>query len=788
MVGRNIKKYFEEEIESQEDPAFFQELTSVNNKITDTHKYGLLLSLFVLFICPTVLFYYIVIANARFSIILSSSHFGYYILVCIVGIVGNFLILSIYHILYLKSRAITVDISYLKTFTNISDIDDYLVSISMLLLFGWISLYVLIGIITDITINVPENVRFQFSMYISIYVIGYWIGLSLYTDPNVGENLYSSYREVTRYHDTATEAVQEGEEKLESNEYSSAVHSFENAKRALEKALDSSNHLNFENAKIENHYEKSMHKINQTATTHVSRDIKNVKSKLNIVEKSILGEEFEEANKLLNKVESILTSVKQRVDEYDIEGFDDKIDLREEKYEELTNKNNRLQTRLSLTEDVSQIRSEIDVITTLLDNYKVETAQENLEEIACNIESAKDITIRHNFDDLHDELTILEQRREEHLKKAEMLQRKQRRQQLVDEIDMLQTGFQQAEALAERRDFGDAQSTLEGLLFFISSAKDTAIQYQFNDLYEELVTLEEKRENSLKDVTERLKANPVPEIISRSPNISVEYDALIGREPIGGGGNADVTKAILPTPDGDVTLAIKEPRMSGTLHTDTVRRMLEEAETWEKLDDHDHIVGVVDYGSAPIPWIAMEYMDAGHLGERIDGVDMAQKLWTAVSITDGVYHAHRHGVAHRDLKPENILFQSVNNAWDVPKVADWGLSKHLLEHSRSRDGLTVEYAAPEQFNGSASSDNLTDIYQLGAVFYELFTGCPPFEGKMFAVMKQIETESPAPPSDIADVPDGLDEILTTALAKEKADRYDDIVYLRDALEELFDEY
>jgi len=68
-------------------------------------------------------------------------------------------------------------------------------------------------------------------------------------------------------------------------------------------------------------------------------------------------------------------------------------------------------------------------------------------------------------------------------------------------------------------------------------------------------------------------------------------------------------------------LAIKEPRISGTLHADAVKRMLNEAETWDKLDDHDHIVGVIDYDSQPLPWIAMEYMDGGHLGEGDDESD-----------------------------------------------------------------------------------------------------------------------------------------------------------------------
>jgi len=231
---------------------------------------------------------------------------------------------------------------------------------------------------------------------------------------------------------------------------------------------------------------------------------------------------------------------------------------------------------------------------------------------------------------------------------------------------------------------------------------------------------------------------------------------------------------------------IKERRMTGTLHTDAVKRMLNEAETWSKLDDHDHIVDVVDYGGEPVPWIAMEHMDGGHLGGRIGEMDMSQALWTAISITGAVRHAHRRGVAHLDLKPENILFRKVKDTWDVPKVADWGLSKHLLEHSKSVEGLSPQYAAPEQFDDAfGSADDLTDVYQLGAVSYELFTGRPPFEGAPANAMRKVLNEPPMPPSEIADVPEELDEVLLTALAKEKEDRYDSVLYIRDALQALF---
>ena len=290
------------------------------------------------------------------------------------------------------------------------------------------------------------------------------------------------------------------------------------------------------------------------------------------------------------------------------------------------------------------------------------------------------------------------------------------------------------------------------------------------------------------DPTERIvETSPVPETIPTIAHASLSYDALEKVDPLGSGGNADVYYAKTTSSDAPSELALKEPRMSGTLHTEVVERMLQEAETWQRLDGHDHIVGVVDYGAEPLPWIAVEYMDAGGLDQRAGELSLDQALWTAVAVTKAVRHAHRRGVAHLDLKPENILFRRVEDAWDVPKVADWGLSKHLLEHSKSVEGMTVEYAAPEQFDDDyGAADDITDVYQLGAVFYELFTGRPPFEGKPFKVMNKIQHEEPDPPSAVADVPAELDDILLRALATEKSERYETVIYLRDDLQELFD--
>ncbi|WP_336022514.1 PQQ-binding-like beta-propeller repeat protein [Halobellus salinisoli] len=287
--------------------------------------------------------------------------------------------------------------------------------------------------------------------------------------------------------------------------------------------------------------------------------------------------------------------------------------------------------------------------------------------------------------------------------------------------------------------------------------------------------------------TPSVEERMVPTDIPTAPPVSVEYDAFTDETSIGSGGNADVTRATLDTGDGSVSIAIKRPRLSGTIDAGTIDQILTEAETWQKLDDHDHIVDVIDYGAQPLPWIAMEYMDGGDLGDRISEIEIEQAIWTALAVTNGVHHAHRQGIAHLDLKPENILFRSVEDAWDVPKVSDWGLAKELLNHSKSIEGFSPQYAAPEQFSDEyGAADDITDVYQLGTVFYELFTGRLPFEGSPARVMQAVLNEDPAPPSDYVDVPPALDDILLTALEKRKDDRYDSLVYLRDALEELYD--
>jgi len=113
------------------------------------------------------------------------------------------------------------------------------------------------------------------------------------------------------------------------------------------------------------------------------------------------------------------------------------------------------------------------------------------------------------------------------------------------------------------------------------------------------------------------------------------------------------------------------------------------------------------------------------------------------------------------------------------------VDEHLIVGSTDQFVTTVR---PEQFDSDSygDADQATDVYQLGAVFYELFTGRPPFEGEPFQVMKKVESEDPQPPSTLAEVPKGLDDVLLRALATRKQDRYEDVLLLRNDLQDIFD--
>lgn len=267
-------------------------------------------------------------------------------------------------------------------------------------------------------------------------------------------------------------------------------------------------------------------------------------------------------------------------------------------------------------------------------------------------------------------------------------------------------------------------------------------------------------------------------------------DDFIIDEKIGSGGFAEV---FLAKDKIGKKFALKMPHPDKFHEMDEKNRakFLEEAQNWQKLfsykDAKKGIVGIYSYAIEPKPYIAMEYMDSGSLKSNMKNMDFDEKLFCIKKVLDTLYTVHHLGVIHRDIKPENILLNSLGQ-W---KLADWGLSKTLLESqgTTTQAGTikaTIAYASPEQIESDEFGDVdwRTDIYQVGAMAYEMFTGVKPFEGEPAKILYAVVAKKPKHPCEVnEDIPQQLGDAIMTAIEKHKKDRWQDAVFFKKALEE-----
>ncbi len=214
-----------------------------------------------------------------------------------------------------------------------------------------------------------------------------------------------------------------------------------------------------------------------------------------------------------------------------------------------------------------------------------------------------------------------------------------------------------------------------------------------------------------------------------------------------------------------------------------VDRLKAEARTAGILD-HPNIVTVFDVGEeAGLFYFTMQLVDGRTLAEVKEAKDLLpiDKLFTyADEICAAMAFAHKNGVIHRDLKPSNLMLTSAGSM----KVMDFGIAK-LGDSGLTKAGMvlgTPSYLAPEQAGGRRI-DHRADIFSLGAVLYEMFTGEKAFSGdSTTAIIYKVLNDEPIPPRAIEpSLPPALDGVIKKALAKDPMHRYQNCDELREAL-------
>jgi serine/threonine protein kinase len=205
-----------------------------------------------------------------------------------------------------------------------------------------------------------------------------------------------------------------------------------------------------------------------------------------------------------------------------------------------------------------------------------------------------------------------------------------------------------------------------------------------------------------------------------------------------------------------------------------IKRFLREGDVYKKLN-HPNIVKFYGSGEANgTHYIAMEYIKSRPLDDVIkkDGklpVNVAVRIMGYLA--DAVSHAHEKNIIHRDLKPQNIMYSQDG----VVKLLDFGIAFAEDDLIKTQEGTilgTFQYAAPEQNQGK-KTDERSDLYALGAIFYEMLCGKRAIAGTtLLEVTKNQITGGIIQPSvHNPEVPKGLEKMILKLLEKDPNNRY-----------------
>ena len=252
---------------------------------------------------------------------------------------------------------------------------------------------------------------------------------------------------------------------------------------------------------------------------------------------------------------------------------------------------------------------------------------------------------------------------------------------------------------------------------------------------------------------------------------------------IGRGGMGVVFQAYDKQLREQVAIKVLSPLLSHD--SEALERLKREVSAARRVT-HSNVIRIHDISEAnQLYYVSMEFFSGMSLKDyvRQNGALSTMRALQIISqICDGLEAAHQQGVIHRDLKSQNIIINSSNQI----KIIDFGLARTAHLDGMTVSGLimgTPEYMAPEQVAGK-KVDERADIYSLGIIMYEIFTGRLPFTGDSAISIgfKQIKDDPPPPRFINPQISEEIEEIILKALQKDPFQRFRTVSDLKHTLE------
>ncbi|WP_309105785.1 protein kinase [Arthrobacter sp.] len=243
-------------------------------------------------------------------------------------------------------------------------------------------------------------------------------------------------------------------------------------------------------------------------------------------------------------------------------------------------------------------------------------------------------------------------------------------------------------------------------------------------------------------------------------------------QPLGSGGFADVYLYEQDRPRRRVAVKV----LTSDLKTEGARSRFEsEANLMAQLSTHPFIVTIYEANvtASGHSYLAMEYCSKPNLDARLrrQRFSVDDALAVGIQVASAVETAHRAGIVHRDIKPANILVTDYNR----PALTDFGISGTTDSAAEEEGGMSIPWSPPEAFRGTDADGVMVDVWALGATIYTLLAGHSPFAlpggvNSPRELMSRIASR-PLPNLGRIDVPQSLQLVLATAMAKQPESRY-----------------